>query len=171
MANKIPAYYAQETIRLVAQPRPELEALLDQHELPRALLGSARVEGDMDAESYGRLFMSLLRLLQKDLHTDPELVLDLSSYRLLYGYMLQSDKLGDAITRAATYYRRFHPEQRSFTLERRGDQAVWRFQLEPVDQQRDQKAGFQHFSMGTLSWLPGLTGRMIALYTWHRLAS
>lgn len=171
MANTLPIYYAQETLRMVRQPQSELQSLLSDLGLPHALLDSERIAGEMDAQTYGRLFMALIRMPERDRHQDPDPILDLSTYRLMFGYMLQADCLEDAINRAGRYYLRFHAEQHSFSLEQSDDTVHWRFHLGTPDANTIQATSFTDFSMGTLSWLPGLNGRMISLYLWHRLAS
>lgn len=150
---------------------PELEALLTEQGLPHSLLEEKRVEGEMEAEAYGRLFMALIKRLQRDLHQDPNPILDLSSYRLMFAYILQADHLQGALERAAAHYLRFQPEQQSFSLDCEGDQVHWRFHFNAFDEDQTQTAGLEHFSMSTLNWMPGLNGRMISLYTWHRIAS
>lgn len=171
MANEIPEFYAQATIQFVQRPREELEALLQDLSLPMALLGDERMEGQMAAEDYGRLFMGLLKLAQRSLYDEPEQVVDLSTYRLMFSYMIQAETLEAAIERAANYFRRFHERKQSFSLVNHGDKVCWRFHLDKPGEEAVPEATLEHFSMDSLHWLPGLVGRMLALYTWHRLCS
>ena len=171
MANEIPAYYAQSTIQFVQRPRQEIEGLLAALGLPLSLLSEERQAGVVTAEDYGRLFIGLLKLAQQALNDNPEQVVDLSTYRLMFGYMLQADTLENAIDRAGTYFRRFHARRQSFSLVKHDDKVCWRFHLDKPGEEVDLHATLSHFSMDTLHWLPGLAGRMVALYTWHRLCS
>lgn len=171
MANEIPAYYVQSTIEFVQGSRSEVEALLAELGLPAALLSEERQPGFVAAEDYGRLFMGLLKLAQRSLNDNPESVVDLSTYRLMYSYMLQADTLEGAIDRAGSYFRRFHARQQSFSLVNHGDKVCWRFLLDKPGDEVDLETNLKHFSMDALNWLPGLSGRMVALYTWHRLCS
>lgn len=170
MAKSVPAVYAQAALRLARRPPGELRALLVELGLPATLLGRTAARGELDAEQFGRLFMGLVRLSQHDLHADTataERVKGLSSYRLMFGWMLQAPTLGEALERATQFYLRFDESGRSFALAGK-DPVEWRF---PFDVNRGGRIGIEHFGMGRLDWLPGLPGRISALYMWHRLAS
>jgi AraC-like DNA-binding protein len=170
MANSVPAVYAQAALRLARRPPAELRALLAELDLPATLLGRAPASGELDAGQFGRLFMGLVRLSQQDLHADPaaaERVKGLSTYRLMFGWMLQAATLGEALERAAQFFLRFDEAGRSFTLVGRNP-VEWRF---PFRDDGNERIGIEHFGMGRLDWLPGLPGRISALYMWHRLAS
>ncbi len=57
-------------------------------------------------------------------------------------------------------------------MEREGEFVRWRFNFDPVeDDEISAQATLEHFCMGKLNWLPGLSGRVSALYAWHRTAS
>ncbi len=49
MANSLPNYYAQETLRMAQRPQPELQSLLSELGLSHALPDSSRIDGDMAA--------------------------------------------------------------------------------------------------------------------------
>lgn len=174
MANLIPARYAQTTIQLFELPKADVALLITQQCLPLSLLEDTPVEGTLDAEQYGRLFISILKQAQnKRGSTKQEAgdVVNLSSYRLLYSYMLQAANLGDALDRAAAYYGRFQAQGQGFTITVEGDLTTWKFNLNKIENGESYTAKDQDFSMGELQWLPGFSGRIAALYTWHRLAS
>jgi AraC-like DNA-binding protein len=170
MAEHVPAVYVQAAIRFARRPRAEVRALLGELGLSETLLAREPAPGAVDAERFGRLFMGLIRLAQYDIHADnatAERVQGLSTYRLMYGWMLQAKTLGEAIERAALFFLRFNDAARSFTLTGKNP-VEWRFAFEPDEGERIR---LQHFGMGRLDWLPGLPGRISALYMWHRLAS
>jgi AraC-like DNA-binding protein len=170
MAEQVPAVYVQAAIRFADRPRAEVRALLAELDLSEGLLAREPAPGVVDAERFGRLFVGLIRLAQHDLHPDPataERVKGLSTYRLMYAWMLQARTLGEAIERAALFFLRFNESARSFTLEGR-DPVEWRFGF---GADHGERIRIQHFGMGRLDWLPGLPGRISGLYMWHRLAS
>ena len=173
MANLIPARYAQSTIQLLNLERAQVADVLAQCELPLALLDAEPLEGTLDAQQYGQLFMSLIHSVQEQLAGDAqalENVLDLSAYRLLYSYMIHAQNLGAALERARTYYARFHPQGQGFTVSAVDDEVTWQFNLGEATEP-DASAQPEHFAMDELQWLPGFAGRIAALYTWHRLCS
>jgi AraC-like DNA-binding protein len=173
MADKIPVRYVQSTLQLFKQSRTELESLLADLELPVSLLDDPAGVTSLDALSYGRLFVALLKRSQQDLHGSPQMaeqMTGLSTYRLMFTYMLQAENLHDAITRAAAYFLRFHEKKQGFTLDVADNYAVWHFNLDSEENSHE-LARLEHFCMGNLNWLPGLSGRVSALYVWHRLAS
>lgn len=174
MANVIPALYAQTVIQMMGGSRDEMQLLLADMQLSPSLLEDAPQPGEMDAETFGRLFMALITRAQQDIQADSqaaEQILSLSTYRLMFTYMLQAANLEEAINRAATYFLRFHAEQKSFSLDTSGDEVVWRFHFGPPTDDEDAVTRIEHFCMGKLNWLPGISGRVSALYTWHRLCS
>ena len=174
MANLIPARYAQSTIKLVRIHRTAVVDILNAQQLPVALLDDKPLEGTLDAEQYGKLFMSLLKASQHELQGDSDEaddVLNLSAYRLLYSYMLHAQDLGGAIERATAYYARFQRQRQGFTMVIDGDFAVWQFNLGGMDGKQKFNGSKEHFALDELQWLPGFSGRIAALYTWHRLSS
>lgn len=174
MANLIPARYAQSTIKLIRIRHSTVAEVLKAEKLPLALLDDQPLDGTLDAEQYGKLFMSLLKASQHELQggaSGVDDVLNLSAYRLLYSYMLNAQDLGGAIQRATAYYARFQRQQQGFTMVIDGDFAVWQFNLGGADGKQQSKVSKEHFSLDELQWLPGFSGRLAALYTWHRLSS
>ena len=174
MANLIPARYAQTTIQLFQLPKADIAPLIEQQSLPLSLLETEPLEGTLDAEQYGRLFIAILQQAQRTRDSskdEAEDVVNLSTYRLLYSYMLQAPNLGDALNRAAAYYARFQEQREGFTLTTEDDLTTWQFNLSKVENGDLTTATDQDFSMDNLQWLPGFSGRIAALYTWHRLAS
>lgn len=169
MASLIPCHYAQSVIDLFKLPRDEVALLLEELGLsPDLLAGDGH--GDMTAEDFGALFTGLIRRAQSELQGSEiaaEQVSSLSVYRLLFTYMLQGTDLREALNRAALYFMRFQSEGQGFELGESGDSVEWRFNFP----QGEDQASIEHFCMGQLRWLPGLTGKMTALYTWHRIAS
>lgn len=124
------------------------------------------------AQDFGNLFIAVVRKTQLAAGVDEkdmDAVLSLSSYRVMFNYILHAATLKEALQRAANYFTRFEAQNRTFTLESSGELTRWTFNLGDIDQQATPSAA--DFSMGQLRWLPGLPGRMLALYLWHRQAS
>jgi AraC-like DNA-binding protein len=173
MAHTVPAAYAHSAIRLLSRPREQLERLLRELGLPAELLEEHSATGEISAEQFGRLFIGLVRLAQRETESDADAadqVVNLSTYRLMFTYMLQAPDLRDAIRRATLFFLRFNDARQGFTLGVEGSVARWRFALPPADG-RDARMRLEHFGMGKLHWLPGLHGRLAALWLWHRTAS
>lgn len=173
MPDTVPATYAQSAIRLLARPRAQMETLLSEIGLPLALLDDRTVAGPVSAEQFGKLFIGLVRLSQEAVQPDAEAarqVVDLSTYRLMFTYMLQAPDLGDAIRRAGLFFLRFNDARQGFSVDVADGRARWRFALPAVDA-ADARMRLEHFGMGKLEWLPGLHGRLAALWIWHRTAS
>jgi AraC-like DNA-binding protein len=170
MPKVIPAAYAKSAIRLLKRPGAELAALLREVGLPETLLEQDAAGEALSAEQFGRLFIGIVRLSQQDLHERSGTtgdILSLSTYRLMFSYMLQAPTLAEAIERAALFFLRFNDARQSFSL-LAGDPAELRFNLA---ENEDEGVRIEHFCMGKLNWLPGLPGRISALYMWHRLCS
>lgn len=174
MANVIPARYAQSVLQLLAVTPEQATPFLEQLALPATLLDAEPAAGTLDADTFGQLFIALVKAMQPQLLGDDpaEPVLELSSWRLLYSYMLQAKNLGEAIRRATTYYQRFEQRRQSFSLAVDDDTARWVFApAETATSTHSDHSNVEatHFAMDRLQWLPGLSGRITALYTWHRL--
>jgi len=173
MPDTVPAAYAQSAIRLLARPRQQMETLLAEVGLPQALLADSPARGTVSAEQFGKLFIGLVCLSQEAVHPDPETarqVVTLSTYRLMFNYMLQAPDLGDAIRRAGLFFLRFNDARQGFTVSVQDGRARWHFAL-PTAGESDARVRLEHFGMGKLEWLPGLHGRLAALWIWHRTAS
>ena len=127
----------------------------------------------ISAADFGRLFMAMVTQSQvasmDDSSQDLESILELSSYRLMFMYIIHAPTLRECLKRAGAYYGRFELENRSFTVETEGSVTRWVFDLGSIDD--GVKPTFQDFSMDQLRWLPGLPGRTLAMYLWHRQAS
>lgn len=133
---------------------------------------SADPTATISAQDFGRLFIAMVRRSQLTADIDEkdmDAVLALSSYRVLFTYMIHAPTLRAALERAANYFLRFETENRTFALEIGDETTLWRFDLGSIDEQAVPAA--MDFSMAQLRWLPGLPGRMLALYLWHRQAS
>ena len=176
MANQIPLRYAQSILRIFDTDIPTARELLANLRLPEQLLNDDAASDTanelwLNATDFGRFFMALVKQAQPGIVNDPasaEDVVDLSTWRLMYSYILQARTLGAAIERAASYYRRFESAQRGFDLQSDGDSVLWRFDPQNTDASETDQ---QHFAMDRLQWLPGVPGKIAALYTWHRLCS
>ncbi|MCB1690492.1 MAG: AraC family transcriptional regulator ligand-binding domain-containing protein [Halioglobus sp.] len=126
----------------------------------------------ISAQDFGRLFIAMVRRSQVAAGVDEEsldAILELSSYRMLFTYMIHAGTLRECLARAASYFTRFAADKKSFSLEASGDTTRWVFNLGAIDAEASPDAA--DFSMDELRWLPGLPGRMLALYLWHRQAS
>jgi len=126
----------------------------------------------LSAQDFGRLFIAMVRRSQIAAGVDEQSmdsILALSSYRVMYVYMIHASNLRECLARAANYFSRFEVENKSFSLETTGTTTRWIFNLGPIDSSAMPAAA--DFSMDQLRWLPGLPGRMLALYLWHRQAS
>ncbi len=177
------------TISWRAMPRfmsfQQLRSSLDLFGLPESVLRDEAVEQGIDLESlsanpqacisaqdFGRLFIAAVRRSQREISAnDAELdsVLHLSAYRVLFVYIIHAATLKECLQRAATYFTRFESERRSFSITTEGDTVRWRFDLGEIDSQAVPASA--DFTMDELRWLPGLPGRMLAMYLWHRQAS
>lgn len=126
----------------------------------------------ISAQDFGKLFISMVRRSQIAMGVSEEsldAIFALSSYRVMFVYMIHARTLRECLARAANYFTRFEAEKRSFSLETSGDTTRWGFNLGAIDSDATPTAA--DFSMDQLRWLPGLPGRMLALYLWHRQAS
>ena len=123
-------------------------------------------------QQFGTIFMSLVRHLQDTEKRDSgelKRVLALSDYRLMYTYIIHAKNLGEALERASNYFSRFEVNKKTFTVNRTGHSCHWGFDLGPIAANHSPEA--EHLSMDQLHWLPGLPGRMLAMYLWHRTIS
>ncbi|MEH6551806.1 MAG: helix-turn-helix domain-containing protein [Pseudomonadales bacterium] len=172
MAESIPLRYAQSAIHLVQRPHDEIAPLLQELALPEQLLLAEPIAGTTTAETFGRLFIGLIKLSQADLQGSSQAadqILGLSTYRLLFAYVINAETLRDAIERASLFYSRFHSTGKGFSLQTSKDSTRWVFHID--DAETNDTIRIEDFCMGSLNWLPGLRGRIAALYTWHRMAS
>ena len=173
MPRRIPAYYALGLIDALNLPQHQIDDILKALDLPASRLNGGDGDGNIDVETFGRLFMALIKEAQRLIQPSQEAaqqIIDLSTYRLLFTYMLQAKDLQDAIARASAFFTRFHAQQQSFELKKNASQVSWNFQFPPCNS-LNQLTFTEHFSLEQLHWLPGLTGRISALYFWHRLGS
>ncbi len=152
---------------------PEQELLAEAEKLGIDFDGSrSGPEATISAQDFGRLFIAMVRRSQAAAGVAEEnldAILTLSSYRVLFVYMIHGATLRDCLVRAANYFTRFEEKKRSFSFQPNGENTRWVFNLGPIDS--DVIPAAADFSMDQLRWLPGLPGRMLALYLWHRQAS
>ena len=171
MADTIPLHYAQSLLRLAPMPREQLRRELTELNLPLVLLQPTAVaDARIAVEDYGRLFIHLVRKLQKDLPSrgaDVESTLTFSAYRMMFQAMLHANNLEQAMQRAAVYFQRLQPRGETYQLEEIGDHVRCRFDFSDAGQ-LDLQAP-ENFSMEQLNWLPGLTGQLLSMAMWHRV--
>ena len=171
MADTIPLHYAQSLLRLAPMPQEQLRQELTELKLPLVLLQPTAVaDARIAVEDYGRLFIHLVRKLQKDLPSrgaDVESTLTFSAYRMMFQAMLHASNLEQAMQRAAVYFQRLQPRGETYYLEEIGDQVRCRFDFSDEGQQDLQAP--ENFSMEQLNWLPGLTGQLLSMAMWHRV--
>ena len=105
MANTLPLRYAQSLLRLAPMSPEELKNELEALNLPLVLLQKNAVpDAKIDVEDYGRLFIHLVRKLQRSLSDsggDVETTLLFSAYRMMFQAMLHASTLEQAMQRAA----------------------------------------------------------------------
>lgn len=171
MADTIPLRYAQSLLRMAPMPAGELEAQLLALNLPRVLLEDKAVaDARISVDDYGRLFIHLVHRIQDTLPDSiamPEDTRSFSAYRMMFQAMLHARDLGQALQRAAIYFRRLQAEGESFELQTEGDITICRFLFNT--QSNRALSSPENFSMEHLHWLPGLTGRILSMAMWHRM--
>jgi AraC-like DNA-binding protein len=171
MADTIPLRYAQSLLRLAPMSREELAAELATLNLPLVLLESKAVpEARIPVEDYGRLFIHVVRRLQKSLAdsgTDVESTLLFSAYRMMFQAMLHAATLEQAMQRAAVYFKRLQSSGETFQLSEEGEQVSCCFEFGNSDERA--LTAPENFSMESLNWLPGLTGHILSMAMWHRV--
>ena len=171
MADTIPLRYAQSLLRLARVPPEQLRRDLTELKLPLVLFQeSALPDARIPVDDYGRLFIYLVHSLQPELAgagSNLDSTLQFSAYRMMFQAMLHAGTLEPALQRAAVYFQRLHAGADGFRLEVDGDQAVCRFHFS--NDGRRSLVSPENFSMEQLGWLPGLTGQILSMSTWHRL--
>ncbi|KZX59370.1 hypothetical protein A3709_13810 [Halioglobus sp. HI00S01] len=171
MADTIPLKYAQSLLRLAPVPRDQLRADLAEARLPLALLETQAVPGAViSVEEYGRLFIHLVHQLQDHLPDnamDPDDTRLFSAFRMMFQAMLHARDLRQALQRASVYFRRMQTGGETFEIEQCADTTWCRFIF---DENSDRTlASAENFSIESLHWLPGLTGKILSMAMWHRL--
>lgn len=176
MADTIPLRYAQSLLRIAPMSRGQLREELATLNMPLVLLeDNAVADARIPVEDYGRLFIHLVHKVQESLpgnSGDVESTLLFSSYRMMFQAMLHASSLEQALQRAAVYFQRLQSRGDSFTLEAdsEDDNIVHcRFLFFDDGQQALQSP--ENFSLEQLNWLPGVTGRLLSIATWHRVCS
>ena len=168
MARTVPAKYVRSLMKLSRAPLEVLLPELDEIGIdPATLDGEA---GELTTEQYGRLFILLVKRLQTDLagqRGDLSGLLSFSTYRMMFEAMVHAATLREALARAAIYFERFQPDAETFHVETSGDLVRCRFD---IGGDSDAPVSVANFCMGRLDWLPGLSGKLMAMATWHRLA-
>ena len=172
MPRYVPLRYVKSLLRLSAasgELRQELETLgID----PVILEESPPPDTVLSTDDYGRLFMHLIRRMQPGLQASNgqlNSLLEFSTYRMMYQAMVHAPNLREALRRAAAYFQRFQPSGETFHLEPSGELVRLRFDIHGDSDTSQVPAN--NFCMGQLHWLPGVTGQLLALSTWHRTAS
>lgn len=173
MADTIPLQYAQSLLRLVPMPQAALREELNRLKLPLVLLQDTPVsKAQISADDYGRLFVHLVRRLQKQIPADRgggENALVFSAYQMMFQAMLHASDLEQALQRASLYFQRLQADGESFYIEEDGDEVRCRFEFSE-DNSRTLSSP-ENYSMGQLNWLPGQTGKLVAMAMWHRVCS
>ncbi|QFU75105.1 AraC family transcriptional regulator [Halioglobus maricola] len=171
MADTIPLKYAQSLLRLAPVPRDQLRAQLTAANLPLALLETQAVPGAViPVEDYGRLFIHLVHQLQDYIPEnamDPEDTRLFSAYRMMFQAMLHARDLRQALQRASVYFRRMQSTGETFAIEEDGDLVWCRFVFDDATDRS--LVAPENFSMESLHWLPGMTGRILSMAMWHRV--
>ena len=171
MAETVPLRFAQSLLRLAPMDIEQLREELGEMNLPLVLLEEAAVpEARISVDDYGRLFIHLIKRLQRSLHDDAEVMestLVFSSYRMMFQAMLHASNLEQAMRRAAVYFQRLQKQGETFHLEHDGELVHCRFVFADTGDTPLQSP--ENFSMETLNWLPGLTGHILSMAMWHRV--
>jgi AraC-like DNA-binding protein len=168
MASTLPVKYLHSLLKLSPLPPEALQLELEALGIDPSMLESGK--GEVSTEQYGRLFIHLVRGLQTDLagrRGDLSGLLSFSTYRMMFEAMVHAATLREALTRAAIYFERFQPDAETFHIETVGDLARCRFD---IGGETDAPVTAANFCMGRLDWLPGVSGRLLAMATWHRVA-
>jgi AraC-like DNA-binding protein len=172
--DTLPLRYAQTLLKLSRAPREELQADLQRLKLPLVLLQARDAQDiQISVEDYGRLFIHLVKKLQFDITgatDEASAALEFSTYQMLFLAMTHAKNLGQAMQRAAIYFRRFEASGDTFVLEQNDDLVICRFQFSVNGAQRE-LIDAQNFDMGSLNWLQGDTGRILSIALWHRTCS
>jgi len=124
----------------------------------------------ISVDDYGRLFIHLVRLMQKTLPSrsgNLESTLLFSAYRMMFQAMLHAGNLEQALQRAAVYFQRLQSQGESFQITIDGDSVCCRFDFS--DEGSGELQSPENFNMEQLNWLPGVTGRVLSMAMWHRL--
>jgi AraC-like DNA-binding protein len=166
----IPLRYAQSLLRLSPMPDEQLRQELTALKLPLVLLQpTAIADAKISTDDYGRLFIHLVRRLQATLPGGGEGAIEFSAYRMLFQAMLHAGNLEQAMQRASVYFQRLQADRESFYLEQDGDIVCCRFDFS--EQLAGDLPAPENFSMDSLNWLPGTTGRLLSMSMWHRVCS
>ncbi len=171
MAETIPLRFAQSLLRIAPMQGEALRAELKSLNLPLVLLENRAVpDASISVEDYGRLFIHLVHRIQDtlgDTVASPEDTRSFSAYRMMFQAMLHSRDLGQALQRAALYFRRLQSEGESFELMESGEAVTCCF-IFNTENSRSLSSP-ENFNMEQLHWLPGVTGRILSMAMWHRV--
>jgi len=174
MARPVPIKHVNSLLRLSnanrEKLRPELEAL----GIDPAILDEPPATGvSLSTEDYGRLFIHLIKTLQTELSAQQgnlDSLLAFSTYRMMYLAMVHAPNLREALQRAAAYFQRFQVNGDTFHLQTTGDFAQLYFDTHYAEGDDAAEISAANFCMGRLTWLPGVTGQLLALSLWHRVS-
>lgn len=171
MADTVPLQFAQSLLRLAPMGEEELRAELAALNLPLVLLENKAVaESRISVDDYGRLFIHLVRRLQKNLPGNSGSVEDtllFSAYRMMFQAMLHASNLEQAMQRASMYFQRLQSRGETFHLELDDDLVRCDFDFGRNEELELESP--ENFSMEELNWLPGLTGHILSMAMWHRV--
>ncbi len=174
MAASVPIQHFRSLIQLTELPLADVKDELVSLGIEPGLLDPTGKATSVPADIYGRVFIHLIKNMQPTLQKPGDNlqgILSFSTYRMMYEAMLNAATLGEALERASIYFQRFQPAGATFHVSISADSAIWSFDLGQADDSTDNTVSTTNFCMGELNWLPGTSGNVLALSTWHRTAS
>lgn len=173
MSKFVSPRYVQTLLGLSGITEQEMRGELESLAIDPAIVDEAPADGaGLSSEEYGRLFVHLVRKMQAAFTQKGQLdgLLEFSTYRMMYQAMVHAADLREALQRGAIYFQRFQPNGETFHIEAEGDLARCYFDFPAHKSAADTQISAANFCMGRLDWLPGVTGNIMALSMWHRIA-
>lgn len=166
MFTTISNRYVKSLLRM-APASADVKDLLAEVGLPANCL-----EGDQSVctKKYSRLFTTIVRSLQPVLHgTEGQAYSAFSHYRLILYSMIHAESLHEALLMANVQFQRLSNDTLSCPLQISNESVTWQF-LHP-EESGDPCWSTDVFSMKHFNCGPGLMGRSVHLWVWHRIAS